>query len=178
MPTRNIALLATATLLAACASTPPAPLRAVAQIRPTASAEAAGLSPTGAVSFVELPNGKVHVDARVSGLKPNAEHGFHVHDVADCSGDGTKTAGHLNPDQHPHGHPGTPARHAGAMFNLKTDASGVGVLSQDVDTITLSPGKYGIVGKPLIIHRDADDYTSQPLGNAGPRVGCGIITAG
>ncbi|GAA5177827.1 superoxide dismutase family protein [Niveibacterium umoris] len=165
-------------LLSACASTPPAPLRAVAEIRPTASAAAAGLAPMGAVSFVEIPGGKVHVDARVSGLKPNAEHGFHVHDVADCSGDGTKTAGHLNPDQHPHGHPGTEMRHAGAMFNLKTDASGVGVLSQDVDTITLTPGKYGIVGKPVIVHRDADDYHSQPLGNAGPRIGCGIITAG
>ena len=176
----NLRLVPTALALslAACASTPPAPLHAVAEIRPTASAAAAGLAPIGAVSFTELPGGKVHVDARVSGLKPNAEHGFHVHDVADCSGDGTKTAGHLNPDGNPHNHPGETARHAGAMFNLKTDASGVGLLSQDVDTITLTPGKYSIIGKPLIVHRDADDYKSQPLGNAGPRIGCGVITAG
>jgi superoxide dismutase, Cu-Zn family len=166
------------TLLAACASSPPKPLHAVAEIRPTGSAAAAGLAPIGAVSFTELPDGRVHVDARVSGLKPNADHGFHVHEVADCSGDGSRTGGHFNPDGNPHNHPGELARHAGAMFNLKTDASGVGMLSRDVDTVTLTPGKYGIVGRPLVVHRDADDYESQPLGNAGPRIGCGVITAG
>jgi Cu-Zn family superoxide dismutase len=67
-------------------------------------------------------------------------------------------------------------RHAGALFNLKTDAQGVGVLNQKANTITLTDGKYSIIGKPLITHRDPDDYKSQPLGNAGTRVSCGLIT--
>lgn len=150
---------------------------ASADMRATSSASAANLNPLGTVRFTELQNGNVRVEARISGLKPNSEHGFHVHAVTDCSGDGAKTGGHFNPDNHAHGNPGEKARHAGALFNLKTDASGVGILLQDVDTISLNDGPYSIVGKPLIIHRDADDYQSQPLGNAGPRVGCGVIAS-
>ena len=86
-----------------------------------------------------------------------------------------KTEGHFNPNSHPHGHPGQNRRHAGAMFNLKTDASGIGRLRQEVDQINLTGGAYSVIGRPIIVHRDADDYTSQPLGNAGPRIGCGLI---
>jgi superoxide dismutase, Cu-Zn family len=162
--------------LAGCASmqNPPG-LTAVASIQPTSTAAPANLNPNGDVKFTQLANGKVLVEAKIAGLKPNSEHGFHVHAVADCSGDGMKTAGHFNPDNHPHAHPSERARHAGALFNLKTDAAGVGVLRQEADTITLVDGVYGIVGKPLVVHRDADDYKSQPLGNAGPRVGCAVI---
>jgi superoxide dismutase, Cu-Zn family len=148
---------------------------AAVEIKPTTAASTANLAPAGVVKFSQMPGGKVLVEANISGLKPNSEHGFHVHEVADCSGDGTKTGAHFNPDGHPHNHPKEMARHAGAMFNLKTDANGVGVLKQEVDTITLADGKYSIIGKPLIVHRDPDDYKSQPLGNAGPRIGCGLI---
>jgi superoxide dismutase, Cu-Zn family len=162
--------------LVGCASmqNPPG-LTAVANIQPTTAAAATNLTPNGEVKFTQLAGGKVLVEARVAGLKPNSEHGFHVHAVSDCSGDGMKTAGHFNPDNHPHAHPSEKARHAGALFNLKTDAAGVGTLRQEADTITLVDGIYGIVGKPLIVHRDPDDYKSQPLGNAGPRIGCALI---
>lgn len=163
--------------LAACQNmSTTTPLIAVAEMKPTTAATASQLSPTGKVTFTQLSNGKVQVEAEIAGLKPNSEHGFHVHAVADCSGDGTKTGAHFNPDDHPHNHPQEAKRHAGAMFNLKTNAQGIGVLKQEVDTITLTEGKYSIIGKPLITHRDADDYKSQPLGNAGPRVSCGLIT--
>ena len=56
-----------------------------------------------------------------------------------------------------------------------TDENGVGTTRQEVDTITLTPGRYSIIGMPLITHRDPDDYVSQPLGNAGPRVSCGVV---
>jgi superoxide dismutase, Cu-Zn family len=177
MTRSNTFLLAALTLaFAGCASmqNPPG-LTAMANIQPTSSAAAANLNPNGEVKFTQLANGKVLVEAKVAGLKPNTEHGFHVHAVPDCSGDGMKTAGHFNPDNHPHAHPSEKARHAGALFNLKTDDKGLGVLRQEADTITLVDGVYGIVGKPLIVHRDADDYKSQPLGNAGPRVGCALI---
>ncbi len=163
--------------LTACQNMPVSPsLQAVAVMSATTAAAGAQLNPAGRVTFTQLKNGKVQVVAEISGLKPNSEHGFHVHAVADCSGDGTKTGAHFNPDNHPHNHPAEAVRHAGAMFNLKTNAQGVGTLTQEVDTITLTEGKFSIIGKPLITHRDADDYKSQPLGNAGPRVSCGLIT--
>ncbi len=162
--------------LSACQNmSTPAPLKALAEMTPTTAAAGAQLNPLGRVTFTQLQNGKVLVEAEISGLKPNSEHGFHVHAVSDCSGDGTKTGAHFNPDNHPHNHPAEIKRHAGAMFNLKTDTRGVGTLKQEVDTVTLTEGKFSIIGKPLITHRDADDYKSQPLGNAGPRVSCGLI---
>ena len=168
-----------AVLLTACQSmTAKPPLTAIAEMKPTSAAVGAQLNPTGTVKFTQLDNGKVLIEANISGLKPNAEHGFHVHAVADCSGDGLKTAGHFNPDNHPHNHPAQANRHAGALFNLKTNAQGVGTLRQEADTITLTEGKYKVIGQPLITHRDPDDYVSQPLGNAGPRISCGIITKG
>lgn len=170
----SLALIAT---LSACQNMPTqAPLKAVVQMQATTSAAVAQLNPTGTVTFTQLASGKVLVEARLTGLKPNSEHGFHVHAISDCSGDGTKTGAHFNPDNHAHNHPAEMNRHAGALFNLKTDAQGVGVLKQEADTITLTDGKYSIIGKPLITHRDPDDYKSQPLGNAGPRVSCGLIT--
>lgn len=175
----RFSLLLVAATLVGCAGMESRTLKASVEIQPTSSAEAAGLKPTGRVTFTQMGSpGWVRVEAKIDGLKPNAEHGFHVHAVADCSGDGTKTAAHFNPDNNPHTHPGQPHRHAGAMFNLKTDANGSGRLQQDINTISLTPGRYSIMGLPLITHRDADDYKSQPLGNAGPRIACGLITAG
>jgi superoxide dismutase, Cu-Zn family len=177
-----LSCLSFAALLCACESPTgsgvarsAAPVMAVAEIKPTAAAAGVQLNPSGSVNFTPTSNGKVLVEARIAGLRPNAEHGFHVHETPDCSGDGTKTGAHFNPDGHPHNHPAQGARHAGAFFNLKTDANGVGTLRQEADTVTLSPGKYSIVGKPVIVHRDGDDYQSQPLGNAGPRIACGLI---
>ena len=151
------------------------PVIALAEMMPTAAAAAANLKPTGTVTLTQIGTNRVLIKAEISGLKPYSEHGFHVHAVPDCSGDGLRTGGHFNPDGNPHGDPSHILRHAGAMFNIKTDGAGVGTTRQEVDTIMLTPGKYSIVGMPLITHRDPDDYVSQPLGNAGPRVSCGII---
>ena len=151
------------------------PVVAIAEMKPTSAAAAAGLTATGLVTLTQVGTNRVLVKAVISGLKPYAEHGFHVHAVPDCSGDGTKTGAHFNPDGHPHNDPSHILRHAGAMFNIKADENGVGTTRQEVDTITLTPGRYSIIGMPLITHRDPDDYVSQPLGNAGPRVSCGVI---
>lgn len=151
------------------------PIVAVAEMMPTSAASAANLKPTGTVTLTQIGTNRVLIKAEISGLKPYSEHGFHVHAVPDCSGDGMRTGGHFNPDGNPHGDPSHILRHAGAMFNIKTDGAGVGTTRQEVDTVMLTPGKYSIIGLPLITHRDPDDYVSQPLGNAGPRVSCGII---
>lgn len=151
------------------------PIIAIAEIKPTTSATAAKLSPTGVVTLTQVEGHKVLVKAVITGLKPFAEHGFHVHAVPDCSGDALGTGGHFNPDAHPHGDPAHILRHAGAMFNMKADAQGTATTRQELDTVMLSAGRYSIVDLPIIVHRDRDDYVSQPLGNAGPRVGCGVI---
>jgi Cu-Zn family superoxide dismutase len=141
----------------------------------------AGLKPTtgnktvGEVTFEQVGS-KVRVAAQVIGLKPNQEHGFHIHEKGDCSsGDGMSAGGHFNPYGKPHG---TGAeRHAGDLPNLKADAKGRAKLSVELDVITVTPGPASIVGRGIVVHAQPDDYTSQPVGNAGARMACGVIKA-
>lgn len=167
---RSLAWAVPAMLLAACATQTDKPgARAVAKLAPTTAGNA-----SGEVSLTQYSD-YVLVQASVRGLKPDAEHGFHIHAKPDCSGDGTKSGDHFNPDGHAHGHPNGSQRHAGAMINLKADAYGEARFTQKVDQIRLDVGKYSVVGMPVIVHARADDYSSQPLGNAGPRIACGLI---
>ncbi len=134
-----------------------------------------GSEVSGEVSFEEKKD-KVVVSVNLKGLKPNSEHGFHVHEKGDCSApDASSAGGHFNPDGHSHGHPDQTKRHAGAMKNLRTDPQGNVVMAFEVDTIRLNISKYGILNRALIVHANPDDYTSQPVGNAGGRLACGII---
>jgi superoxide dismutase, Cu-Zn family len=133
----------------------------------------------GTVSFLQRGD-KVIVNANVQGLKPNAEHGFHVHEKGDCSSaDGMSAAGHYNPGGKTHGNVHTGSdRHAGDLPNLKADASGNAVANMVVSGISIGGPSADILGKGLIVHRDPDDYKSQPAGNAGPRLACAVIQQG
>ncbi|MGH8830974.1 MAG: superoxide dismutase family protein [Polaromonas sp.] len=165
----RLLLLASALVLTACASTLSGP-RAVAQLKNTT-----GNATTGTVSFTQSGN-TVMVAGEVRGLKPNAEHGFHVHEKGDCSsGDGMSTGGHFNPDGKSHGQHAASAHHAGDLPILKADASGVAKFSFESKTIAVGNGATDIVGRGLIVHRDPDDYKTQPTGNAGPRLACAVI---
>jgi Cu-Zn family superoxide dismutase len=116
------------------------------------------------------------VHAKISGLKPNAEHGFHVHETGSCaSPDGMSAGGHFNPQGKAHGHHGGAERHAGDMPNLRADSYGTASFSFEMPGLTIGSGAADIVGKGLIVHRDPDDYKSQPAGNAGPRLACAVI---
>ncbi|SFU41832.1 superoxide dismutase, Cu-Zn family [Polaromonas sp. YR568] len=158
-----------ALVLGACASTPSGP-RAVAQLQSTT-----GNTASGTVSFVQS-GGKVLVSGEIRGLKPGAEHGFHVHEKGDCSsGDGMSAGGHFNPTGQPHGSHADMAHHTGDLPSLKADASGNAKFSFESSTITVGSGATDIVGKGLIVHRDPDDYKTQPTGNAGPRLACAVI---
>lgn len=161
--------LVTALALTACAtSSGPS---ASAQLQPTR-----GNSTSGEVRFVQHGD-KVRVSGEIRGLKPGAEHGFHVHDKGDCSsGDGMSTGGHYNPGGRKHGAHGRGEHHAGDLPSLKADANGVARFSFDSSTIAVGSGSTDIVGRGLIVHRDPDDYTTQPTGNAGPRLACAVIT--
>ena len=166
-------LLAAAALLAGCQSTPEQPLRATAALQATQGSKA-----FGEATFEEV-DGKVRVIVFTQGLVPDREHGFHIHEAGDCSsGDGMSTKGHFNPHGKPHGPPSTAERHAGDLPALKAGKDGRAKLDATVDLITVRPGPASVVGRGLIIHADPDDYKTQPTGNAGARIACGVIKAG
>ena len=148
--------------------------KASATLEPTT-----GNTTRGRVTFAQAGD-KVRVSAQLTGLKPNAEHGFHVHEKGDCSsGDGMSAGGHFNPAGKPHGnyHAGG-ERHVGDLPNVKSDASGNASATFETTGMTIGSGAADIVGKGLIVHRDPDDYKSQPAGNAGPRLACAVIRRG
>ncbi|MFQ6334405.1 superoxide dismutase family protein [Methylophilus sp. 3sh_L] len=119
---------------------------------------------------------KVMLIARVSGLAPNSIHGFHIHEKGDCSAaDGTSAGGHFNPDANQHASQATPNHHFGDLPNLTADNTGNVIYRATLEDASLSEGAHALIGHAIIIHRDADDYVSQPAGNAGPRIACGVI---
>jgi len=161
---------AAALVVAACATTPFDSAVATARLEPTK-----GNATTGTVTFAQRM-GKVFVTAEVSGLAPG-EHGFHMHEKGDCSsGDGMSTGGHWNPDATPHG-PQSGAHHAGDMPSLVADAGGNAKATFSLDGVTVAAGPKSVVGRGLIVHKDPDDYATQPTGNAGARVACAVIQA-
>jgi superoxide dismutase, Cu-Zn family len=166
------AVLGTAALTG-CASMSAGP-SAQAELKPTQ-----GNTASGWVRF-EPRGSSLLVTAEVRGLKPNAEQGFHVHEKGDCSApDATSAGGHFNPAGKSHAHYLQGASHAGDMPNLKADANGVAKFSFTSDSLSLATGaSNGVVGRAVVVHRDPDDYASQPAGNSGPRIACGVITAG
>jgi Cu-Zn family superoxide dismutase len=169
MKIRTLAVVA-ATLVAGCATAQGTGPKALAQMEPTK-----GNTASGTVTF-EQRGSKVVVTADIRGLRPNAEHGFHVHEKGDCSsGDGMSTGGHFNPKGAPHGHPGAGPHHAGDIPMLKADASGAARLVWEDDELTVTEGPMSVVGRGVIVHKDPDDYKTQPTGNAGARIACGVV---
>jgi superoxide dismutase, Cu-Zn family len=162
-----------AALLVACQSTPDEPLRATAALQPTKGSKA-----FGEATFEQVGD-KVRVIVFAQGLRPEGEHGFHIHEAGDCSsGDGMSTKGHFNPHGKPHGQPTAAERHAGDLPALKAGKDGRATVDVTLDVISIGQGPGNIVGRGLIIHADPDDYTTQPTGNAGARIACGVIKAG
>jgi len=143
---------------------------ATADMRPTQ-----GYAATGKVQFVQSGD-VVHVSVDLAGLAPNTEHGFHVHERGDCSSsDGMSAGGHFNPEGVAHGSFEHAPHHAGDLPNVKADARGEVHTSFDTGALAVGSGPADLVGKAVVVHREADDYKSQPAGNSGPRVACGII---
>lgn len=129
--------------------------------------------PIGTVTFEKVQEG-VKVHAEISGLE-EGKHGFHIHQYGDCTAkDLTSAGGHYNPHGKEHGAPTDPVRHVGDMGNLAVSAEGNATLDY-VDQFIELNGPNSIIGRGIIIHGGADDFTSQPSGAAGPRVACGVI---
>jgi Cu-Zn family superoxide dismutase len=108
------------------------------------------------------------------GLK-KGKHGFHIHEFGDCSApDGTSAGGHFNPEGKMHGAPVDMSRHAGDMGNIEADESGKAHLEY-IDPMMSLTGDHSIIGRSVILHQNEDDLKTQPTGNAGPRIACGVI---
>lgn len=150
---------------------------AVAQVKPSeaATTQPANGQPSGTVTFRQEGD-KVHVTAEIQGLKPNTKHGFHIHEKGDLSApDLSSAGGHYNPEGHAHGGPTTSPVHAGDLGNIEANERGEAIYEITVDNITLNGEKNPVAGKAVIIHAKADDFSSQPSGDAGARIGGGII---
>ncbi len=170
MKAGHVLVLVAAAALAGCQTMSDEALRASAGMSPTKGNKA-----VGEVNFEQVGD-KVRVTAQLIGLPANGEFGFHIHEVGDCSsGDGMSAKGHFNPFGKPHGKGAE--RHAGDMPNLKTDAKGKAKLTAELDIITLKSGPASILGRGVIVHAQPDDYSTQPTGNAGARLACGVIRA-
>ena len=132
-----------------------------------------GNNTAGTVTFTLTDKG-VKVVADIHGLTPG-KHGFHIHEYGDCSSiDGASAGGHYNPEGKEHGAPMDMKRHEGDMGNIVADASGNAHLEYIDNSITLE-GTNSIIGRGIIIHQNEDDLKTQPTGNAGARVACGVI---
>ncbi|MFN2476837.1 MAG: superoxide dismutase family protein [Chthoniobacterales bacterium] len=134
---------------------------------------ASGSKVTGSVVFTKAGD-DLKVVADVTGLTPG-KHGFHVHEFGDCSApDATSAGGHFNPAKHQHGDRAVTDRHIGDLGNLDADASGKAHLEWTDKMMKLS-GDGSILGLAVIVHEKEDDLKSQPVGNAGGRLACGVI---
>ena len=187
------ALLAASVLaLSACSSSAPTKSTAPVASAPTPAAPAAqstaksatvnlasasGSLVSGKLTVVPMGNG-VHLTGEVGGLSPGSTHAIHIHEKGDCSAaDASSAGGHFNPAAQPHGKVGSGAHHGGDMDNLVANAEGVAQVNAHAEGVTLGGGAANdVVGKAVIVHAAADDYRTQPTGNAGGRVACGVIT--
>lgn len=129
----------------------------------------------GTFSFKQEPNG-VRVSAILTGLTPNQNHGVHIHQWGDISDQvlGKSAGGHYNPEGHPHALPPAQERHAGSFGNIKADKNGEAQFNMLDTTITIAGRRNPIVGRSVVVHAKPDTG-EQPAGNAGPRIGLGVI---
>jgi len=161
--------------LSACAGLPGSGKSANAKLLATGAAQPNPSTPVGGdLRFSQTSDG-VRVTGTVVGLKPNAPHAFHVHEKGDCSAsNGSSAGGHFNPTNQPHGAFNGKEHHVGDMPSLKADAKGVA----EVDFVSrefVLDGPNSIIGRSVIVHENPDDVNSQPAGNAGARLACGVI---
>ncbi|MGH8086113.1 MAG: superoxide dismutase family protein [Lysobacter sp.] len=186
---------ASALVLAACTSTPPstsgadaAASTSVQTSLPTEStlssatvnlAAASGSLVSGKLTLMPMGGG-LHLQGEIGGLAPGSNHAIHIHETGDCSAaDASSAGGHFNPTGEAHGKVDTATHHGGDMNNIVANADGVAQVDVHASGPVLGGGAANdAVGKAVIVHADPDDYTSQPSGNAGARVACGVISAG
>ena len=156
------------TLLTACASMSSGP-SASATLSSTS-----GSTASGTVMLTQLGDGSVRVTVDLTGVPPGV-HGFHIHDKGDCGDNGNAAGGHFNPAATAHGAPTADPHHAGDFGNVTADADGRVHTEFTTRSVTVEAGPNSAVGHAVILHANPDDLVTQPTGNAGPRIACGIV---
>ena len=155
----------------------PTPGEAAAAPTVTSDIAAATLSgpggASGTVTFTQEAGG-VHVVARVEGAKPG-KHGFHLHAGGACEGDFKSAGDHFNPTNVPHGDPAAAEHHAGDFGNVEVGADGTGNADFTTTMLSLGDGANDALGKAVILHEGEDDLKTQPSGNSGARIACGVV---
>ena len=138
---------------------------ASAEVKPLA-----GQTAEGKVTFKQAGDGPVTIELDLSGLSPGT-HGFHIHEKGDCGGEFAANAGkHFNPAGAPH------PQHAGDFGNIQAAADGKAHQVVTAPGITVGEGATSVANRAVIIHEGTDDLASQPSGNAGHPIACGVIT--
>ncbi len=126
--------------------------------------------------YLRPVDGGVQVYGKLMGLAPGKTVALHIHETGSCANMGKAAGGHFNPDNYPHSNPDDMKGHAGDLPNLTADEEGVATINYVNKQIAATPaGKYSVNRLAFIVHSGADDYTSQPAGDSGSRVACGII---
>ena len=162
------------TLIAACTTIG---VRAAAPAQEAVSViqPASGSNCKGVVHFTQDAN-RIRVVADIEGLAPNSKHGFHIHEYGDCSAADASSAGsHYDPagTKH-HGMPSETTSHAGDMGNIEADANGKVHYELTLGGTSIDGSQASVLGRGVIVHANPDDF-GQPVGNAGARIGCGVI---
>lgn len=146
-------------------------MQAEASLDPRSGSDAQGV-----VRMTEMADGTVRVRVDVTGVEPNSQHGFHVHENGDCSApDASSAGGHFNPTGAAHGGPNDATKHAGDFGNLTSDSRGEIHEEFTVDFIQLTEGSRSAIGRAVVLHGGRDDLTSQPSGDSGARIACGVL---
>lgn len=129
----------------------------------------------GIIKFVESSSGGLEIMGQIVGLKPNSKHGFHVHEFGNCTTpDGSSAGGHFKVGTAHHGAPNASERHVGDLGNVSADKAGMALVNSTDKALSLT-GPNSIIGRSVVVHDGEDDLKSDPAGNSGPRIACGVI---
>jgi len=133
-----------------------------------------GTQVTGTATFTQEGD-KVQVVVNAKSLSPG-KHGIHVHEKGDCSAsDASSAGGHFAHGSEQHAGPTDAGHHDGDLGNLEADSDGNATWTITTDSLSIGKGDKDIIGKSIVIHGDPDDLKTQPSGNSGGRIACGVI---
>jgi superoxide dismutase, Cu-Zn family len=147
-------------------------MMATAELKPTV-----GQTAQGKIDLVQQ-KGSTKLIGKIEGLTPNSIHAIHIHEFGDCSAPDASSAGsHFNPNKAPHGALGkTKYAHLGDLGNISADEKGVATIERTVPEMSVNKGKSQVLGRSIILHEKEDDLKTQPAGDSGGRLACGVIT--